>query len=82
MNKEVVTLEKKADITMAIVNPATNLFLNLGLVFVVIVGAYRVNYGRAVIGITETNTSVKTGSNVNVTRIPPTTKIGARTPRR
>ncbi len=50
LNKEVVTLEKKADITMAIVNPATNLFLNLGLVFVVIVGAYRVNYGSSEVG--------------------------------
>lgn len=50
LNKEVVTLEKKADITMAIVNPATNLFLNFGLVFVVIVGAYRVNYGSSEVG--------------------------------
>lgn len=50
LNKEVVTLEKKADITMAIVNPATNLFFNLGLVFVVIVGAYRVNYGSSEVG--------------------------------
>lgn len=50
LNKEVVTLEKKADITMAIVNPATNLFLNLGLVFVVIVGAYRVNCGSSEVG--------------------------------
>lgn len=50
LNKEVIALEKKADITMAIVNPATNLFLNLGLVFVVIVGAYRVNAGSSEVG--------------------------------
>lgn len=50
LNKEVVTLEKKADITMAAVNPATNLFLNLGLVFVVLVGAYRVNAGVSEVG--------------------------------
>lgn len=50
LNKEVVTLERKADVTMAIVNPATNLFLNLGLVFVVIVGAYRVNQGNSEVG--------------------------------
>ena len=50
LNKEVVTLEKKADITMAAVNPATNLFLNLGLVFVVLVGAYRVNAGVSDVG--------------------------------
>lgn len=50
LNQEVATLEKKADITMAVVNPATNLFLNLGLVFVVIVGAYRVNTGSSEVG--------------------------------
>lgn len=50
LNKEVIALEKKADITMAIVNPTTNLFLNLGLVFVVIVGAYRVNAGSSEVG--------------------------------
>ncbi|MDE7322118.1 MAG: ABC transporter ATP-binding protein, partial [Lachnospiraceae bacterium] len=50
LNKEVVMLEKKADVTMAAVNPATNLFLNAGLVFVVIVGAYRVNVGNSEVG--------------------------------
>lgn len=50
LNKKVVGLEKKADVTMAVVNPATNLFLNLGLVFVVIVGAYRVNAGCSEVG--------------------------------
>lgn len=50
LNKKVVTLERKADVTMAVVNPATNLFLNLGLVFVVIVGAYRVDQGTSEVG--------------------------------
>ena len=50
LNKKVVTLERKADVTMAVVNPATNLFLNLGLVFVVITGAYRVNQGSSEVG--------------------------------
>ena len=50
LNKEVVTLEKKADVTMAIVNPATNLFLNLGIVLVVIAGAYRVHQGYSEVG--------------------------------
>lgn len=50
LNKEVIALEKKADITMAIVNPATNLFLNLGIVFVVIAGAYRVHLGYSEVG--------------------------------
>lgn len=50
LNQEVVQLEKRADVTMAAVNPATNLFLNIGLVFVVIVGAYRVNAGYSEVG--------------------------------
>lgn len=50
LNKKVVTLERKADVTMAVVNPATNLSLNLGLVFVVIAGAYRVNQGSSEVG--------------------------------
>lgn len=50
LNKKVITLERKADITMAVVNPATNLFLNLGLVFVVLAGAYRVNQGSSEVG--------------------------------
>lgn len=50
LNQELSALEKKADATMAVVNPATNLFLNLGLVFVVIVGAYRVNTGSSEVG--------------------------------
>lgn len=50
LNKRVVTLERKADVTMAVVNPATNLFLNLGLVFVVLAGAYRVNQGSSEVG--------------------------------
>lgn len=45
INKEVVQREKKASITMAIVSPSLNLMLNLGLVLVIIVGAYRVNKG-------------------------------------
>lgn len=50
LNKEVVMLEKKADVTMAAVNPATNLFLNFGIVFVVIAGAYRVHQGYSEVG--------------------------------
>lgn len=50
LNQEVVTREKKAGITMAIVNPSMNMFLNLGLVLVVIVGACRVNSGSSEVG--------------------------------
>lgn len=37
--------EKKASLTMALSSPIMNLFLNLGLVAVIAVGAYRVNAG-------------------------------------
>ncbi len=37
--------EKKASLTMALSSPMMNLFLNLGLVAVIAVGAYRVNAG-------------------------------------
>ena len=49
-NREVVDREKRATITTAITNPAMNLFLNLGLVCVVIAGAYRVNEGLSKVG--------------------------------
>lgn len=45
VNGEVVRREKKAGITMALTNPAMNLFLNLGLACVILVGAVRVNAG-------------------------------------
>jgi ATP-binding cassette subfamily B multidrug efflux pump len=45
VNAEVVQSEKKAGINMALSNPAMNLFLNVGLTFVILVGAFRVNAG-------------------------------------
>ncbi|MCI9034027.1 MAG: ABC transporter ATP-binding protein [Lachnospiraceae bacterium] len=50
INQEVVNHEKKANVTMAVVNPSMNMFLNLGLVFVVMVGAYRVDKGYSEVG--------------------------------
>ncbi len=50
VNQEVVDREKKATVTTAITNPAMNIFLNLGLVGVIIVGAYRVNAGHTEVG--------------------------------
>ena len=44
-NREVVERETKAATVMAASNPLMNLFLNLGLTLVIIVGAYRVNGG-------------------------------------
>ncbi len=45
VNEAVVASEKKASINMASSSPLMNLFLNLGLVLVIIVGAFRVNTG-------------------------------------
>ena len=50
LNQEVVMKEKKAGITMAVVNPAMNLLLNLGLVLVVLAGAWRVNQATCEVG--------------------------------
>ncbi|MBQ7337226.1 MAG: ABC transporter ATP-binding protein [Clostridia bacterium] len=43
VNRELVKTEKRAAITMAATNPLINLFLNAGLVAVIVVGAFRVN---------------------------------------
>ncbi|MCQ2430805.1 MAG: ABC transporter ATP-binding protein/permease [Clostridia bacterium] len=45
VNDQLVHDEFRASVTMAISNPVINLFLNLGLVAVLIVGAIRVNNG-------------------------------------
>jgi ATP-binding cassette subfamily B protein len=45
-NNEMTSRELKANIIMGISNPAMFLFINLGLVAVIITGAYRVNAGR------------------------------------
>lgn len=50
INREVVGKEKKAGIMMAAMNPAVNIFLNGGLVLVIVVGAYRVNDGLTEVG--------------------------------
>lgn len=45
VNREVVRRESKAGITMALTNPMMNLFLNVGLTVVILVGAFRVDAG-------------------------------------
>ena len=50
INKEVVERERKNGMVMAIINPSMNILLNLGLVGVIIVGAYRVNGGTSEVG--------------------------------
>lgn len=51
VNRQVVHCERTAGIAMAVINPAMNLVLNLGLVAVVAAGAVRVNGGFTEIGI-------------------------------
>lgn len=50
INKEVVERERKNGMVMAIINPSMNILLNLGLVGVILVGAYRVNSGTSEVG--------------------------------
>lgn len=50
INKEVVERERKNGMVMAIINPSMNILLNLGLVGVILVGAYRVNRGTSEVG--------------------------------
>ena len=45
VNRELVKTEKRAALTMSATNPLINLFLNTGLVAVIVVGAVRVNQG-------------------------------------
>lgn len=49
-NSEVTDNEKKASITMAMINPCMNLLLNTGLILVIVVGAWRVNEGLTQVG--------------------------------
>ncbi|MCI8662622.1 MAG: ABC transporter ATP-binding protein [Hungatella sp.] len=50
INREVMNAERKANMTTAVSNPAMNIFLNLGLVSVIIAGACRVNEGTSEVG--------------------------------
>lgn len=50
INKEVVDQEWKNGMLMAVVSPTMNLLLNIGLILVIIVGAYRVNSGETQVG--------------------------------
>lgn len=44
-NQAVVQADIKANYTMALINPLMNILLNVGLVLIIIVGAFRVNAG-------------------------------------
>ena len=49
-NQRTVQAELKANITMAKINPMMHAVMNVGLVFVLIAGAYRMNEGQTEIG--------------------------------
>jgi ATP-binding cassette subfamily B protein len=51
INTDVVNREKKARMTVAVISPAMNICLNMGLVGVVVMGAYGVNNGTSEVGI-------------------------------
>lgn len=50
VNKEVVERERKNGMVMAVINPSMTILLNLGLVGVILTGAYRVNEGISEVG--------------------------------
>lgn len=50
VNYDVVKKEKRAGMTTAVINPSMSLLLNLGLVCIIVVGAYRVNLGMTEVG--------------------------------
>lgn len=50
VNQDVVDCELQATVTTAVTNPIMNILLNLGLVTVILVGAYRVNEGTTEVG--------------------------------
>lgn len=49
-NMEAMQAEKKAGSTMAVINPAMNLFLDIGLAGIVLLGASRINEGLTEVG--------------------------------
>lgn len=50
VNQDVVNQERKAAMVTGVTSPAMNILLNLGLVGVIITGAYRVNAGLSEVG--------------------------------
>lgn len=50
VNLDAVKKEKRAGMTTAVINPSMSLLLNLGLVCIIVVGAFRVNAGLTEVG--------------------------------
>lgn len=72
VNRVLIHDEKKASLTMGVVGPAMNLFMNLGITFVVVLGAYRVDGGTSlpgnIVSFTQYFTRISMAM-LNVTRI-------------
>lgn len=72
VNRRLISAEKKASLTMGFVNPAMSLLMNLGITFVVLIGAYRV-MGRqtepgTIVAFTQYFTMISTAT-LSITRI-------------
>ena len=50
INEDVIAQEKRSGIVMAVIDPSVNIIMNLALVGVLVVGAYRVNRGLSEVG--------------------------------
>lgn len=50
INRQMMGREQRASLNMAVIKPSMNLVLNVGLVLVIVVGAYRVNAGTSEVG--------------------------------
>jgi len=50
VNQDMIASEKEAEVTMAMLDPTTSFLLNMGLVGVILAGAYRVNAGISEVG--------------------------------
>lgn len=72
VNRRLIRDEKRASLTMGFVNPVMNLLMNLGITFVVLLGAYRVIGGQTepgrIIAFTQYFTMISNAT-LSVTRI-------------
>lgn len=72
VNRRLIRAEKRASLTMGFVNPVMNLLMNLGITFVVLLGAYRVIGGQTepgrIIAFTQYFTMISNAT-LSVTRI-------------
>ncbi len=72
VNRSLVRDEKRAALTMGVVNPIMNLLMNLGITFVVLLGAYRVSGQQSqpgnIVSFTQYFTMISTAM-MSVTRI-------------